>query len=161
MEDFKEFERGCSVSEQGTKLQPQLADAWFRHGRVLALARKHREAVDALEKGRELLPVGGDRQLVTGSVWLGKSYKVLRKAKASKHCWETACQKSQELKAFNPVMADYWLGRALLGLGDKLGAIRADQSALSQQLLYRVRGEVEKILQCLKDKKVKVYRSRG
>jgi tetratricopeptide (TPR) repeat protein len=59
VEHFKEIERGCRVSEQGTKLQPQLADAWFRHGRVLALAGKHREAVEALEKGWELLPAGG------------------------------------------------------------------------------------------------------
>jgi len=38
VEHFKEIERGCSVSEQGTKLQSQLVDPWFRHGRVLALA---------------------------------------------------------------------------------------------------------------------------
>lgn len=41
VEHFQEIERGCQVSEQGTQLQPQLADAWFRHGRVLALAGKH------------------------------------------------------------------------------------------------------------------------
>jgi hypothetical protein len=51
VEHFKEFERGCEVSEEGTQLQPQLADAWFRRGRVLALAGKHREAVEVLEKG--------------------------------------------------------------------------------------------------------------
>ena len=49
-------------------------------------------------------------------------------------------------------MADYWLGRALVGLGDKLGAIQADESALSQQLLYPARGEVQKILQRIKGK---------
>jgi len=39
-----------------------------------------------------------------------------------------------------------------VGLGDRLGAIRAYESALSQQLLYPARGEVEKILRRLKDK---------
>ncbi|HEY9808946.1 MAG TPA: tetratricopeptide repeat protein, partial [Halomicronema sp.] len=58
VEHFKEIERGCSVSFEATKLQPQLANAWFRHGRVLALALKHQEAVEALEKGWKLLPAG-------------------------------------------------------------------------------------------------------
>ncbi|XZO01988.1 MAG: hypothetical protein ACM65L_26585 [Microcoleus sp.] len=58
VEHFKEIERGCSVSEQGIKLQPQLAEAWFRHGRVLALALKHQEAVEALQIGWEFLPAG-------------------------------------------------------------------------------------------------------
>ena len=49
-------------------------------------------------------------------------------------------------------VADYWLGRALVGLGDRLGAIEAYESALSQQLLYPARGEVEKILKGLKGK---------
>jgi len=152
VEYFKEIERGCSVSFQGTKLQPQLADAWFRHGRVLALALKHREAVEALEKGWELLPAGGYLQSVPAAVWLGESYRVLGDVGASKRWWKVAGEGYQELRAFNPAMADYWLGRALVGLKDKLGAIQAYESALSQQLLYPARGEVEKTLQRLKGK---------
>jgi len=151
VEHFQEIERGCSVSEQGTKLQPQLADAWFRHGRVLALAGKHREAVEALEKGWELLPAGGYLQSVPAAVWLGESYGALRDVGASKW-WEVAGEGCRELREFNPAMADYWLGRALVGLGDRLGAIEAYESALSQQLLYPARGEVEKILKRLKGK---------
>ncbi|MFK0732130.1 MAG: tetratricopeptide repeat protein [Gloeotrichia echinulata HAB0833] len=152
VEHFQEFERGCSVSQQGTKLQPQLADAWLRHGRVLGLAGKHREAVEALEKGRELLSGGGYLQSVPAAVWLGESYQVLGDAKASKRWWEAVCEGCQELRAFNPAMADYCLGRALLGLGDRLGAIQADEGAVSKQLLYPARGEVEKIIQRLKGK---------
>jgi tetratricopeptide (TPR) repeat protein len=152
VECFQEIERGCQVSEQGTHLQPQLADAWFRHGRVLALAGKHQEAVQVLEKGWHILPPGGYLQSVPAAVWLGESYQVLRDVGASKRWWEAACEGSQELRAFNPVAADYWLGRALAGLGDKLGAIQAYESALSQQLLYPARGEVEKILKRLKGK---------
>jgi tetratricopeptide (TPR) repeat protein len=155
VEHFKEIERGCSVSEQGTKLQPQLADAWFRHGRVLALALKHREAVEALEKGWELLPAGGYLQSVPAAVWLGESYRVLGDVGASKRWWKVAGEGCQELREFNPAMADYWLGRAWVGLKDKLGAIQAYESALSQQLLYPARGEIEKILQRLKGKKRK------
>ncbi|MBD2602941.1 tetratricopeptide repeat protein [Scytonema hofmannii FACHB-248] len=155
VEYFQEIERGCQVSEQGTHLQPQLADAWFRHGRVLALAGKHQEAVEVLEKGSHILPPGGSLQLVPGLVWLGESYQVLKDVGASKRWWEAACEESQELRAFNPAGADYWLGRALVGLGDKLGAIQAYERALSQQLLYPPREEVEKILQRLKGKKRK------
>ena len=145
------------VSEQGTHLQPQLADAWFRHGRVLALAGKHPEAVQVLEKGWHILPAGGYLQSVPGLVWLGESYQVLRDVGASKRSWEAACEGCQELRALNPAAADYWLGRALVGLGDKLGAIQADESALSQQLLYPARGEVQKILQRIKGKGRKGY----
>jgi tetratricopeptide (TPR) repeat protein len=152
VEHFKEIERGCSVSFQGTKLQPQLADAWFRHGRVLALAGKHRGAVEALEKGWELLPAGGYLQSVPAAVWLAESFRVLGDVGASKRWWQAAGEGCQELREFNPAMADYWLGRVLVGLGDKLGAIQAYESALSQQLLYPARGEVEKNLQRLKGK---------
>ncbi|MBE9035845.1 tetratricopeptide repeat protein [aff. Roholtiella sp. LEGE 12411] len=152
VEHFKEFESGCQVSEQGTQLQPQLADAWFRHGRVLALAGKHQQAVEVLEKGWHILPAGGYLQSVPGLVWIGESYQVLRDVGASKRSWEAACEGCRELRAFNPAMADYWLGRALAGLGDKLGAIQAYESALHQQLLYPARGEVENILKRLKGK---------
>ena len=70
----------------------------------------------------------------------------------SKGWWEAACEGCEELRAFNPAMADYWLGRALVGLGDKVGAIQTYQSALSQQLLYPARGEVEKSVKRLKGK---------
>ncbi|HEY9854013.1 MAG TPA: tetratricopeptide repeat protein [Leptolyngbyaceae cyanobacterium] len=152
VEYFKEFERGCSVSEQGIKLQPQLAEAWFCHGRVLALALKHREAVEALQIGWEFVPAGAYLQSVPAAVWLGESYRVMGDVGASQRWWKVAAEGCQELRDFNPTMADYWLGRALTGLGDRLGAIQAYESALSQQLLYPARGEVEKILQKLKGK---------
>ena len=152
VEHFQEIERGCQVSEQGTQLQPQLADAWFRHGRVLALAGKHQEAVETLEKGWRFLPAGGYLQSVPAAVWLGESYQVLGDVGASQQWWEVACEECQELRAFNPAAADYWLGRALVALGDKSGARRAYEGALSQQLLYPAREEVEKSLKRLKGK---------
>jgi hypothetical protein len=74
----------------------------------------------------------------------------LKNAKANKRWWEVAAQGCQELRLLNPAMADYWLGRVTMGLGDKSGARQAYKGALSQQLLYPVRGEVERILEKLK-----------
>jgi len=51
VEWFKDGERACVVASQGPQLQPHLTDAWFQHGRVLALAGRHREAITALEEG--------------------------------------------------------------------------------------------------------------
>lgn len=150
VEHFQEIERGCQVSQQGTKLQPQLADTWLHHGQVLILACKHREAVEALKKAWELLPDSSYLQSVPAAFWLGESYRVLKNAKASKRWWEVAAQGCQELRLFNPAVADYWLGRVMMGLGDKSGARQAYKGALSQQLLYPVRGEVETILERLK-----------
>ncbi len=149
VEYFQEMERGCEISEKAIQIQPQLADAWLRYGRVLALAGKHQEAVEALETGWDLLPTEAYLQLVPVSVWLGESYGAMRKVVA-KRWWKEAGEGVEELRKFNPAIADYWLGRALVGLGDTLGAIRAYESALNYQLLYPVHGEVKKVLQRLK-----------
>jgi tetratricopeptide (TPR) repeat protein len=155
VEHFQEIERGCQLSQQGIELQPELADAWFRHGRVLALAGKHREAVETYLKGWTLVPVGGYLLSAPAAVWLGESYKAVKDNKTSQAWWKAAVEQCQELRTFNPAAAEYWLGRALAGLGDKLGAMEAYQRALSQQLLYPIRGEVEKSVRRIKGKKGK------
>ena len=150
VESFQDIERGCRVSAKGTQLQPHLADAWFRHGRVLALAGKHREAVEVLEKGWQLLPKeGGYLQSVPAAVWLGESYRVLGDDAASQRRWEEASQRAKELMEFDQATAHYWQGRALSGLGEWLGAMEAYRTALSQQLLYPARGEVQSALKQL------------
>ncbi|MEH2246048.1 tetratricopeptide repeat protein [Nostoc sp.] len=144
VESFKDMELGCSVSFQGTQLQPQLPDAWFRHGRVLALALKHQEAVEALQQGWQLLPaVGGYLQSAPAAVWLGESYQVLGDDAASRKWWTEACQRTKELMDFDLSTAHYWQGRALEGLGDTLGAMQAYRNALNLQLFYPRRREVE------------------
>lgn len=147
VESFQEIERGCSVSAKGIELQPELADAWFGHGRVLALAVKHQEAIAALETGWQFLPVaGGYLQSVPAAVWLGESYRSLGNDALSRRWWEEACGRSQELKSLNSATADYWQGRALEGLGDTFGAIAAYRNALNLQLFYPTRGEVKEAL---------------
>ncbi|MCC3424184.1 MAG: tetratricopeptide repeat protein [Microcoleus sp. PH2017_01_SCD_O_A] len=162
VESFQEIDRGCAVSAKGTQLEPQLPDAWFAHGRVLALALKHRAAVEALAQGWELLPEeGGYLQSVSAAVWLGESYGVLGDEVASRKCLEKACQFAQELMEFDPAMAGYWRGRALLGLGDVREAVEAYRSALSRRLLYPFRGEVEEAVKRLKGKRRKGSRSKA
>jgi tetratricopeptide (TPR) repeat protein len=156
VESFQEIERGCGVSVRGTQLEPQLPDAWFCHGRVLALAGKHREAVEALAQGWQLLPEDGSYlQSVSAAVWLGESYRGLGDEVASRQWLEKACQFAQELMEFDPAMAGYWQGRALLGLGDVTEAVEAYRSALSRRLLYPFRGEVEEAVKRLKGKRRK------
>ncbi|MEG4010006.1 tetratricopeptide repeat protein [Microcoleus sp. Pol11C1] len=155
VESFQEIDRGFSVSAKGTQLEPQLPDAWFGHGRVLALAGKHREAVETLAQGWQLLPEDGSYlQSVSAAVWLGESYRWLGDEVASRKWLEKACQ-SQELMEFDPAMAGYWQGRALLGLGDVAEAVEAYRSALKRRLLYPFRGEVEEAVKRLKGKRRK------
>ncbi|MDZ8189409.1 MAG: tetratricopeptide repeat protein [Nostoc sp. ChiSLP02] len=150
VESFKNIERGCKVSLRGTQLQPQLPDAWFCHGRVLALAGKHRDAVEALVQGWQFFPEKEDYlQSLPGLVWLGESYRMLGNNVASRRYWQQACLQAEELMEFDPAIAYYWQGRALELLGNELGAIEAYRNALSQQLLYPAHGEVKEALKWL------------
>jgi tetratricopeptide (TPR) repeat protein len=159
VESLKEIERGCQISFQGTQLQPLLPDAWFRHGRVLAFAGKHQDAVDILHKGWGLLPEEGSYlQSVPAGVWLGESYQMLGDDGASRHWWQEACHAAEKLLEFYPTTAYYWQGRALEGLGDTLGAMKVYQSALSQEILYPAHREVEGALKRLKTLVRKGYR---
>lgn len=150
VEHFQEIDRGCDVSARATQLQPQLPHAWFRHGRVLALAGKHQEAVEALTQGWQLLADAEDYlPSVSVAVWLGESYRVLGDEAASREWWFGACQQALALMEFEPPTVCYWLGKALQGLGDVRGAVEAYQRSLNQQLLYPFRGEVEEALKQL------------
>ncbi|WP_377475857.1 MAG: tetratricopeptide repeat protein [Microcoleus anatoxicus] len=161
VESFQEIDRGCAVSVRGTQLEPQLPEAWFCHGRVLALAGKHREGVEALAQGWQLLPEdGGYLQSVSAAVWLGESYGVLGDEVASRKWLEKACQ-FRELMEFDPAMAGYWQGRALLGLGDVTEAVEAYRGALSRRLLYPFHGEVEEAVKRLKGKRRKGSRAKA
>lgn len=143
VEHFQDLERGCSISAKAPQLQPQLAEAWFRHGRVLALAGRHREALVALEQGWQRLPSqGGYLSSVPAAVWLGESYQALGDYTSSQRWWQKAAQQTSELREFNPAIADYWQGKALAALGNTTGAKQAYQKARSQHLLYPTCGTV-------------------
>jgi tetratricopeptide (TPR) repeat protein len=150
VEGFKDLERGCRVSATGVQLQPQLADAWFRHGRVLALAGRHREAVEALNHGWQWLPQQGDyMRSVPAALWLGESYQALGDEARSRKWWEEGYQRAQAMLEFNLATAYYWQGKTLSALGDMTGAKRAYRSALSQHLPYPACEEVKEALKHL------------
>ncbi|MGK7876160.1 MAG: tetratricopeptide repeat protein [Xenococcaceae cyanobacterium] len=117
VEHFQEIDLGCSYSLRGTTLQPELADAWLRHGRVLSLAGKHEEAIEALTQGWQLLsPATKDFKSVSAAVWLGESYQKLGSDRASQKWLKIACQQEKELIKFDPAKAHYWQSRALESL---------------------------------------------
>ena len=141
VEHYQDGEQGCRVSAHAVELQPNLPEAWFLHGRVLALAGRHGEATDALERGWQTHPL-----LPSAAVWLGESYQALGHESKSRKWWQEAWDRAQALMEFNPTTAYYWQGRALLALGDVRGARKAYRSALSGQLLYPARGEVKEAM---------------
>ena len=144
---FQEIELGCQLSAQALRLQPQLADAWFQHGQVLAIAGHPQDAMQALEKGWQVLPEqGGAQPAVSAALWLGEQYHRDGDAAQGQYWLNIASDRAETLTAFCTATADYWRGRILAVLGDREGAIAAYRSALSQQLLYPARREVEAAL---------------
>lgn len=141
VEHYQDGEQGCRVSAHAVELQPSLPEAWFLHGRVLALAGRHGEATDALKLGWQTHPL-----LPSAAVWLGESYQALGHESKSRKWWQEACDRAQALMEFNPTTAYYWQGRALFALDDVRGARKAYRSALSGQLLYPARGEVKEAM---------------
>jgi len=151
VERFKERERGCIVSSRGPELQPHLADAWFQHGRVLALARRNREAITALEEGWTCLPEGeGYAQSTPAAVWLGESYRAFGDEVKSRTWYEESVHHAIELTAINRAIAYYWQGKALERLGDVPGARQAYRTALRHYLLHPARREVKQTMRSLR-----------
>lgn len=137
------FEGGVELSARGIKLQPQLADAWFQHGRALLLSSNYTGAIATLEQGWEKLPESeGTPQSIPAAMWLGKSYRFLEDEKNSQHWWHTADYHAQKLTEFNPSLGNYWRGKALQALGQKEQATELFQKALAQQLPYPARQEI-------------------
>ncbi|HEY7710959.1 MAG TPA: tetratricopeptide repeat protein [Candidatus Entotheonella sp.] len=147
VEAFRNKEYACTVSARGPVLQPDLAQAWFRHGRVLALAGKHREAVEVFEQGWQRLPdEGGDGFAAPAALWLGESYDVLGAAQQSRTWWETAVQRARYLSGLTPAMGHYWQGKAFAALGQKTNARRAYWMALRHHVLHPSHREVKEAL---------------
>ncbi|NER79973.1 MAG: hypothetical protein F6K42_10390 [Leptolyngbya sp. SIO1D8] len=117
VEYFKEFERGCNYSLHGTKLQPQLADVWFHHGRILSLAGNYKEAIAALTRGWQLLlPDTYSLKSVSAAIWLGESYQHLGCVQSGQKWLRLAYLQAEKLIDFSPDKARYWRDKALAGL---------------------------------------------
>lgn len=112
VEHFPEKDLGCHYSLQSTKLKPQLADTWLRHGKVLFLAEKYEEAIAALNQGRKLLlPGTRDFKSVSSAAWLGEIYAILQQDSVSKIWLEIALNKAKELTDLDSNMANFWINR--------------------------------------------------
>jgi RNA polymerase sigma factor (sigma-70 family) len=147
---FKNENRAWIVSAQAPQLQPHLADAWFQHGRVLAMIGRNEEAVVALEQGWKCLPEEEcNDQLVQIAWWLGESYQALGEEQKSLAWWEEAVSRALEFTALNPAIAYYWQGKALEALGDVPRMMQVYKMALSVHLLYPARREVKETLERL------------
>ncbi len=147
VEHCQEIEAGISFSGKGIELQPQLADAWFYHGRVLALAGKHSEAIEILKQGWQWLPTK-DVCLQSAPVagWLAESSNAIGDEINYQYWWKIAANCADQMVNFDPTIAYYWQGRALAALGNKTQAKQAYQQALSQHLLYPADMEIKGIL---------------
>ncbi len=112
VEHFPEKDLGCHYSLHSTKLQPQLADTWLRHGRVLFLAEKYEQAIASLNQGwKLLLPGTRDFKSVSSAVWLGEIYSILQQDSASQIWLEIALNKAEELMDLDSTIANYWKTR--------------------------------------------------
>ncbi|MEM9089877.1 MAG: tetratricopeptide repeat protein [Cyanobacteria bacterium P01_F01_bin.53] len=117
VEHLKENTLGCQYARQGTHLQPQLADAWFCQGRVLALAEEYKAAIESLTRGWQLL--APDRQPLisaAAALWLGESYQKLGQHQTSKAWLQQARQRAQTLLEAHPQEARYWQNKAIEAL---------------------------------------------
>jgi tetratricopeptide (TPR) repeat protein len=135
-----------------------LAGAWSRHGCVLALARKHREAVAALERAWGCLPDETNDDRVAAAVGLGESCRALGEERRARAWFEKAAQKALALAALSPPLAHYRQGQALEALGDMFGAMQSYRAALAAQLLYPERQEAKRRLQLLQKRGLAVAR---
>jgi RNA polymerase sigma factor (sigma-70 family) len=139
-------ENACAIASRGTQLQPQIALTWFHHGRALALANRHLEAIVALKKGWNLLPEISE-QAVAAMAWLGESKRHLGNDAEAQACWAEVLRHSHEFTGMNPARAYYWRGKALENLGAADSAMLAYRIALQLHLLYPERQEVLQKLQ--------------
>jgi tetratricopeptide (TPR) repeat protein len=148
---FKDGERTCTVASRGPQLQPHLADAWFQHGRVLALAGRYKEAITALEEGWKWLPEEeGYFQSTPAAMWLGESYRALGDEAKTLVWYEESVRHALKLTAINRAIAHYWRGKVLAALDDIPRARQAYRTALRHHLLHPARREVKQTMRSLR-----------
>lgn len=149
-------ELACSASARATQLRPQLAEAWFRHGRVLALAGRHREALAALTRGWGLLADDAcEPEALAAAVRLGESWAACGGAGPAREWFETAVRRAPAQAALTPAAAHFWHGRALEALGRGAAAVQSYSEALAAHVLYPERQEALERLERLTDRRAR------
>lgn len=134
----------CELSAQSIRLQPQLADAWFRHSRVLRVANRYEEAIAAAEIGWRWLPLDEDgSQSVPAAYRLAKNCFLMNEIKRGQDWAREAQPRLVGLIDLSPAEGSFWQGRLLELCGDGSGALRAFEHALQHNIFYPKRGETE------------------
>jgi RNA polymerase sigma factor (sigma-70 family) len=147
LQGYGKKERACTVAARAPRLQPQLAQAWFQYGHVLALAGRHQEAITAWREGWRWLPAEASQaQALSATTWLGDSYAALGNPAEAHKWWTQAIHLARQLRQSQPALAYYWQGKALLALGLMANAHQSLHMALQQHLFYPARQEVQNIL---------------
>ena len=142
---------GSELSAQGIRLQPQLPGAWFRHSRVLRLANRFEEAIIAAEIGWRWLPLDEDgSQSVPAACRLAENCFLVNEAKRAEAWAREAEKRLAGLISLSPAEGSYWQGKLLELSGDHNGAVRAFEHALSHNIFYPKRTEVESGISRLK-----------
>jgi tetratricopeptide (TPR) repeat protein len=109
IEVFHDQERACAVSARVPACQPELAQAWFQHGRVLMLAGQHRDAIAAFEHGWEQLPDAAEADFAApAALWLSASYGAVGQETKKLSWWKTAMHCTRHGMTRNPAMSRDW-----------------------------------------------------
>lgn len=149
----------CSVSSHAPGRRPRLPAAWFQHGKVLALAGRHREAVAALTQGWKFLSEEAcEPEALAAAVRLGESWAACGDEKQARSWFETAVGRIPAQASLAPAATHFWHGRALEALGDRANAVQSYSEALAAHILYPERQEVLERLERLTARAVSAAR---
>jgi RNA polymerase sigma factor (sigma-70 family) len=141
----------CSVSSRAPRLRPQLADAWFQHGKVLTLAARYQEAVAVLTQGWKLLSDEACApETLAAAVRLGESWRACGDERQARVWFETTLRRAPAPPTLTPAATHFWYGRALEALGDKASAVQSYSEALAAHILYPERQEALERLERLR-----------
>lgn len=146
-------QHACSTASRATELQPQLAQPWLSYGQVLALARRHAEAIEALEKCWKILPEQGAFYLsVEAALKLGESYTAIGDKEYGLFWWKEAAHRAVTLTTIDPAVGNYQLANAAELLNDRDSALRACSKALGYNLLFPAREKTRQAMRLLRAK---------
>jgi RNA polymerase sigma factor (sigma-70 family) len=139
-----EVERACVLSAHAPQLQPQLADPWFQHSKVLALAGRREEAITAAQVGWRWLPRDEDGwQSVPAALGLAENYRLINLEEREQAWIDEGVRRLPGLIAVNPAEGYFWQGKFLELAGDKAGALQAFTKSLAENLFYPIRQDAE------------------
>jgi RNA polymerase sigma factor (sigma-70 family) len=139
---LKDPERAAAISSRGPQLQPRLADTWFQHSKLLALAGKYHEAIICAEVGWQRLAEDEDgSQSVPAAIGLAENH-ILVEEVGSEQAWlHEAAKRLPGFVTLNPAEGSYWQGRSFELKGEKPAALQSYVEALRHNLFYPLRRE--------------------